>query len=465
MQKPINDFPIKNIKHIHFLGISGISMKGLSIYTLETFPHIKITGHTDIEDFFIKNIEINKPIENFIKNINICVYTSSIMDHNEELQKIKKFNELNNNQIILLKRSEYLHLITSNKERICILGAHGKTSITTYSHQLLSSLNPLTFVGAHIEGYDHTFLVNTYKDPEIHIVENDESENGFLNLISEYTIIPNISNDHLDNYNNSFEEYLNTFKKYFQLVKEKNKYIIYNKNNEYANNTSRNFHEILHKLVIDSNLKNISYGYKNSDVNIKILSYMDGVFQWQLNTNLEELKNINNKIYRVKIIGIWNIYNITSSIILGALKNIPIGENLNLIKPSRRLEVIYNKNNKIILDDYGVHPFEIENVIKACESIYKNITYIWEPHRISRVNFFKEDFKKLFNNRNLFYTDIYEVNTKKEGEFIKINDFIDYGIYIHKDDLINLIKNNSVIVIFSAGNLSKKVKLIIKNYL
>ena len=101
--------------------------------------------------------------------------------------------------------------------------------------------------------------------------------------------------------------------------------------------------------------------------------------------------------------------------------------------------------------------------MKACEHM-KNITYIWEPHRISRLHFFKEDFKKIFNNKNLFYTDIYEVNTKIEGEKnINIGDFIHYGTHIkNPDELANIIKNNSNIVLFSAGNLSKTVKEIIK---
>ena len=453
------------ISHIHFIGISGISMEGLAIYTSVTFPHIKVTGNTNLKDFFINDkIQINRPIQEFIENINICVYTSSILNHNEELIKINDYNKNNNNKIILLKRSEYLHLLTSNKERVAILGAHGKTSISTYSHQILHNLNPITFVGAHVAGYEHTYLVNDNNPHHIYLVENDESEKGFLNLISEYTLIPNISNDHLDNYNNSFEEYLDTFKKYFQLVKDKNKYIIYNKNNEYGNERSINFNKILDEMIRDSGLKSISYGYKKSHVNIKIIN-QDGFISWQLTTDLQELASINNKIYTIKIIGLWNIYNITAVIILATLKNITVNENLNLIKPSRRLEIIYNKNNKVILDDDGVHPFEIENVIKACEAIYKNITYIWEPHRISRVSFFKEDFKELFVNKNLYYTDIYEVNTCKENEApININDYIDYGIHVKTpEDLVNIIKENSVIVLFSAGILSKKVKEIIKN--
>ena len=461
----LNYFTLKNsIKHIHFIGISGISMRGLATYTLENFP-ITITGNTDLQDFFIDGIIINHPIENFINNINICVYTSSILHHNVEFQKIKDFNKINNNKIILLKRSEYLNLITSNKERIAILGAHGKTSITTYTHQILKELNPTTFIGAYVEGYKNTYLINNpQEDSKIYIVENDESENGFLNLHSEYTIIPNISNDHLENYNNSFETYVDTFKAYFQMVKNKNKYIIYNKNNIYGKETSKEFHNILHNLIEKSNLNNISYGDENSHVNIQILEDKE-ILKWKLTTNLEELKNINNKIYRVNMLGIWNIYNITSSIILATLKNAHIEENLNLIKPARRLEIILNKNGKIILDDYGVHPFEITNVINACEKIYKNITYLWEPHRISRLEFFKEDFKKIFKNKNVFYIDVYEVNTKKEDKepFI-IKNFIDYGTYIKQDDLKNIIKNNSTIVIFSAGNLSNKVKEIIRNF-
>ncbi len=312
--------------------------------------------------------------------------------------------------------------------------------------------------------YKNTYLKDTNNN-NIYIVENDESEKGFLNLISEYTIIPNISNDHLDNYNNSFAEYLDTFRKYLKLVKNKNKYIIYNKNNEYATDKSQEFNRILEKLIEEeSKLKYISYG-NNAHVNIEILEKQNGILKWKIRTNLKNLKSLNNKIFTVNMIGIWNIYNITSALIIGALKNIDLPENLNLIKPSRRLEVIYNKNNKIILDDYGVHPFEIENVIKTCENIYKNIIYIWEPHRINRLSFFKEDFKKIFSNKILFYTDVYEVNTPKENKKESlINNLIDYGNFIENENqLINIIKNNNTIVLLTAGGLSEKVRKIIKD--
>jgi UDP-N-acetylmuramate--alanine ligase len=452
------------IKHIHFIGISGISMRGLSKYTQEKYSHITVTGNTDLNNFYINDfIEINKQIEDFINNINICVYTASINQEHEEIKKIKEFNKKNNNKIILLNRVEYLNLITEDGERICVLGAHGKTSITTYLMQMLDCLKPTTFVGGVINEKGDTYKTFSIRNNhKLYIVENDESQPTFINLNSEYTILPNISNDHLENYNNSFEEYISVFKNYFNTVKNKNKCIIYNKN-IHNNKDSNNFYEILNNLVIDSNLNNISYGYENSHVNIKIIEnpHDPKILKWQLITEHMNLLELNNKIFTVDMIGSWNIYNITGSIIMATLKGISINENLKLFKPARRLEVIYKKNHKIIFDDYGVHPYEIKNVLENLKKIYNSIIIIWEPHRLTRLKQFQKEFKEIFFHENMYFISLYEVTHIKTNEFFK---YIDYGKYIKDENQLKdilLMDNHKVIILFTAGNLSYTVKKIL----
>lgn len=453
---------LNNVKSIHFIGISGISMRGLAKYTKEKYPHISITGNTDLKNFYINDlIPINIPIENFINKVEICVYTASINENNNELIKIKEFNKINNNKIIILNRVEYLNLITNDKERICVLGAHGKTSITTYLSQMLDTLHPTTFVGAFIDKECNTYKTYHDNNNQFYIIENDESQPTFINLHSEYTIIPNISHDHLENYYNSFDEYLATFEKYLYLVKDKNIAIIYNKNiNNYKKELDNDFYKILDNLILKSGLKNISYGYENSHVNIKIIENKDNpmILKWQLVTEHKDLLILNNKIFNIEMIGEWNIYNITSAIIMATLKGICVSNNLKLFKPARRLEVIYKTNNKIIFDDYGVHPYEIKNVLNNLKKIYNNITIIWEPHRLTRLKQFQKEFKEIFKHENMYFVRLYEVTHKKNDDFLE---YIDYGNYLKKDTLLKniLLKNdNSVILLLTAGDLSHRVK-------
>ena len=48
---------------------------------------------------------------------------------------------------------------------------------------------------------------------------------------------------------------------------------------------------------------------------------------------------------------------------------------------------VYEKNNRIIFDDYAHHPTEIEAVLRACKNSFKEkkIVSIFQPHRFTRV--------------------------------------------------------------------------------
>lgn len=448
---------LNNIKHIHFLGISGISMNGLAKYILQNYPHIKISGHTNLKDYSLgKDILINPDLDSIINSISLCVYSSSIsMDH-PEIKKIQSHS------IPIIHRSDLLNIITYHKERVLVIGSHGKTSIVTYCSQLLAIAEPNVFVGGILEN-NESFISSNKK---MVIIEGDESDKSFNKIPAEYIIISNFDTDHLENYNNSFDEYANTFKKFLTSTKKKNKYIIYAKSFD-------NYGLTLNKIVNNSRLNFINYGFTNDcDVFIKV--FEDTLhLEWQilLSKEISELNFIKNKIFKVyNIFGRWNILNITASIILTTLKKIPIPEIINLYKPKRRLECIFNKNNIKIYDDYGVHPTEIENVTKLLVKKYgkKNIIVLFEPHRITRLNNFKNEFKELFNKNifldNFFFTDVFEVDFNANKNF-NLEDFINYGTYLSKnkiEDFIKNLKENNVLIIFSAGSLSYNIHNILK---
>lgn len=447
--------------HIHFIGISGISMGGLAKYIQIKYPHINITGHTNIEDYSMKNILINGDLKTFIHDISVCVVSSSIKENHPELSIIKAHNipviHRSNLLNILTKNSllqQYLskELITLNNERIAVVGAHGKTSITTYLHQLLGALKPTTFLGGLLKNGE-SFAIG---GNDLYIIESDESDKSFLNLSSTYTIIPNLDDDHLENYNNSYEEYLATFEEYMIKIKNKNSCVIYYEDN------------FLKDMLQKHQIYNISYGIIGNNVNIEILETID-MLKWKLHTDLPLLNSINQRIFEVKMIGLWNIYNITAAIIMATIQKIPVEDYLHLYKPDRRCEIIYQQQDTIIIDDYGVHPTEIAHVLDAYLQKYSkdDLYVIWQPHRLTRLRALKDKFKEVFskiNSNNLFYTPIYEVDNHTPTEEWKSH--ITYGLFINYENISNLLKNlkGKKIILFNAGNLHTKIKDIIKSW-
>lgn len=461
---------LNKINSIHFIGISGISMKGLALFMASHYPHIQISGTTNVADYHIKGISININTDHLSVQTTMVVYTSCL-----EYQHQALLDNFKHQGYLCLHRSELLNLITKNHlpkadlmKRILVTGAHGKTSTTYFTYQLLKEKGYGCFIGADLKETG-----NSYIDGQVgYVIEGDESDSSYKNITPvDYLLINNISTDHLENYQDSFEEYLYSFEKY---LFHHNGIVIYNKNKYKQFETPVSLEEssnsyVLDKLIERTKVKHISYGVENSHVNIDIIEYVDRL-QWKLSTTLPDLITLNNRIFTVEnFFGQWNIYNITAGLIVATLENIKLPAQLLLERPQRRMEIIVDKKigNKIIYDDYAVHPTEIYNVIQFCKKKYKiaEVAFIWEPHRPSRIRRLASNFYEVFSDieENLFVMPIYnasETNLLNEEELKRYMDYQNIDYQNIDLEITQLLKNPKykTIVLLSAGPLSKKIR-------
>ena len=141
---------------IHFVGIGGIGMSGLSL--IMKGKGFRVQG-SDL--FFNKNIERLKQekIKIFIgqkkqnlKDVTIVVVSSAIKKNNPELVEAKRKN------LPIITRGEMLAHIVSLTKNIVIVGSHGKTTTTSLVSSIFqkSKLDPTITVS-----YTHLTLPTT----------------------------------------------------------------------------------------------------------------------------------------------------------------------------------------------------------------------------------------------------------------------------------------------------------------
>ncbi len=157
-------------------------------------------------------------------------------------------------------------------------------------------------------------------------------------LIFDYVIFSNLTQDHLD-YHKTMDSYLLEKQKLFKMTN--NSYAIVNVDDEYSN-----------YFLLDN--KNITYGKSSKDYKIS-----------NVNSTLKGSHfKVNDEEYFTKLVGEYNVYNMTVVIILLKLLNV---ENISeLIKdldsPNGRMDIIsYNENNIIV--DYAHTPDAVEKII------------------------------------------------------------------------------------------------------
>ena len=362
----INNFIIKNVKYIHFVGIGGISMSGLAMLSLKR--HIKVSG-SDLTDSAtlkkLKDMGAKISINHSSKNISgqdLVVYSGAIKSDNPELVEAKKQN------IPCIERSEYLGFWSEKfAKSIAVGGTHGKTTTTSMLAKCFidAKLKPEVHLGGEVD-----FLKGSVRAGEkIFITEACEYRKSFLKLKRDYAILLNMEADHLDYYKtmqnlqNSFLQFANkanilvTSYELFTKYKFKSNVITVSLNNEKAIYYAKNIN-----LIGNA-------GGHSFEV------YKNGQFYYNFAINVLGEFNVFNALC---VIAMCDIFGIEKSSIYNSL--------LSFKGAKRRFENLGNLNNAKVIHDYAHHPTEISKVINAFRSYFKGeLVVLFQPHTYSRT--------------------------------------------------------------------------------
>lgn len=274
-----------------------------------------------------------------------------------------------------LKNNYYEQI--KNLKLIGITGTNGKTTTAYLTWQALNKLGHkcayIGTIGFYIEDKIkdlsnttpdicsmYEMLIKCIKESCEYVVMEVSSHALDLRRVEglsfDYGVFTNLTEDHMD-YHKTMENYALAKQKLFGMLKENGKGII-------------NVDDKYHRYFLKDGY--ITYGFNKSDFQILDYSIKDSsVFTLNIN-------NIEHK-FETKLLGKYNIYNITS--VISILYNLNI--DIEIIKyvvsllnpPVGRMEVINYNTNKIIID-YAHTPDALENIITAVKSFTQGKIYI-----------------------------------------------------------------------------------------
>jgi UDP-N-acetylmuramate--alanine ligase len=389
---------LKDIHRVYFVGIGGIGMSAIArwfnsagyiVYGYDKTPSI-ITNSLIDEGISISYDDTLDSInKDFIEKTDtvLVIYTPAISSSN------KIFNFFNKNNYNILKRSEALGLLVSEKLGIAVAGTHGKTSISTNIAWLIHNKCD-AFLGGISKNLDSNVIIN--KDSEKVVVEADEFDRSFLTLYPDIAIISSIDADHLDIYD-SYNAINKTFHQFISQIKPQGK--------------------LIYKLGLDideDNNKKIKYytyslSDENADYYASNIKIDNGYYTFSLNMPDKVIDG-----FRLGVPGLYNLENAISALACVFL----IGEDTLDMKQNlesysgvkRRFDYQIKTDDIIFIDDYAHHPNEIKASIESVRHLYpqKSITVIFQPHLFSRTKDFAYEFaKSLELSDNVILTDIY----------------------------------------------------------
>ena len=378
---------------IHFIGIGGIGMSGLSL--IMKGKGFKVQG-SDLN--FNKNVErlkkekirifIGQKKQN-IKDATIVVISSAIKKNNPEIIEAKRKN------LPIIRRGKMLAHIVSLMKNIVVVGSHGKTTTTSLIASIFqkTKLDPTIINGGVINSIKNTAKIGK---SDWSILEADESDGSFVHIPPTYSIITNIDREHMDYYK-SMDDLKNYFVQFVEKVPSFGKSFICiddKINNEFAKKLkNQNFYT--YGLNAKSN-----FLIKNIKQNIKFSEY-------DLEIKIPNKKKFIIKKIRIPLLGIHNIKNSVAaaavSLTVGiSIANIKKGL-LNFKGVQRRFNKIFTFNNIDFYDDYAHHPTEIKVVLEGVNKVYKGYSKvcIFQPHRISRLKDLRKEFSFAFKHADI----------------------------------------------------------------
>ena len=378
---------------IHFIGIGGIGMSGLSL--IMKGKGFKIQGSDIASNKNIERLKKEKTKifighkKQHIKNATIVVISSAIKKSNPELIEAKKKN------LPIIKRGRMLAHIVSLMKNIVVAGSHGKTTTTSLIASIFqkTSLDPTIINGGVINSLNSSAKLGK---SDWSILEADESDGSFVHIPPTYSIITNIDREHMDFYKtvndlkksfNEFIEKVPSFGKSFICIDDKiNRELI-------SNGKNKNFY------TYGINLK--------SNFLIRNINQKKEITVFDLVVNLPNKKKQIIKKIKIPLLGIHNIRNSVAAAAVALTVGITIKDIKNGLSRfkgvQRRFNKIFTFNGVNFYDDYAHHPTEIKMVLDGVNEVYKDYekVCVFQPHRISRLIDLRKEFSFAFQKADI----------------------------------------------------------------
>lgn len=426
------------MEKIYFIGINGIGMSGLAKIMKCKGYDVKgadICSNYVTEELLSMGITVyNEHDEENVKGADYVIASTAIKETNPEYAYAKE------NGIKILKRGELLAKLLNRETGIAIAGTHGKTTTSSMLSAVMLKKDPTIVVGGILPEIKSNARPGK---SEYFIAEADESDNSFLFMNPEYSVITNIDSFCVCK--------MNSIKDFLILSK----------------------FPCTSKLPEGKSVTTYSIKNENADIYAKNIRIVDRKTVFEVYVN-KELKGE----FSLNIPGEHNIQNSLPVIYLAlkfGLNKDEIQEALNQFKGSkRRYDVLYDqelengygsKTKRVrIIDDYAHHPTEIKATLKAIKSVDNSrLVAIFQPHRYSRVHFLLDEFKDAFVDVDkVILLPIYAAGEKNEfnvsSEILK--EHINHGnveLMTEWKDIkryVTRVKKDSTYIFMGAGDIS-----------
>ncbi len=455
------------IQSLHFVGIGGSGMSGIAEVLLNL--GYAISG-SDIQDSAVTRrlaelgakISIGHDAEN-IQGAGAVVTSTAVASDNPEVIAARSA------RIPVVPRALMLAELMRLKRGIAVAGTHGKTTTTSLVASVLAAgdLDPTFVIGGRLTSAGANARLG---QGEFIVVEADESDASFLNLLPVMAIITNIDVDHMDTYGHDVARLKSAFIEFTQRLP---------------------FYGSAVVCADDANVREImpfisrpvtTYGF-NDDALVRAVNVRAQGTVMLFDVERRGPAGMLPKLaVELNLPGRHNVLNALAAIAVATelgVSDTAIAQALASFNGvGRRFTQVGDfpvssargPGSFTLVDDYGHHPVEMAATLQAARGAWpdRRIVLAFQPHRYTRTRDCFEDFVRVLSQADaVLLTDVYPAGeaplVAADGRALarairvagKVEPVFIEDVTELPQAILDFVKDGDVVMVMGAGTISR----------
>ena len=378
------------VRHIHFVGVGGVGMSGIAEVLLNLGY---VVSGSDLSDSAtlrrLAALGIKTHVGHQASNVegsDAVVTSTAVQADNPEVLTARE------KRIPVVPRALMLAELMRLKQGIAIAGTHGKTTTTSLVASVLAEagLDPTFVIGGRLNSAGANARLG---QGDYIVVEADESDASFLNLLPVMAVVTNIDADHMETYGHDFARLKGAFVDFLHRMPFYGVAILCTDD------------AAVREIVPQVTCPITSYGFdEGAEVRAVDVRAVDGQMHFTVQRRngivLPDLAVVLN------LPGRHNVLNALSAIAVAVELNISDAAVQKALAEFKGVGRRFQRYGEVaipgggsftLVDDYGHHPVEMAATLAAARGAFpgRRLVLAFQPHRFSRTRDCFEDFVKV----------------------------------------------------------------------
>ena len=385
------------IKHIHFIGLGGSGMSGIA-EVLHNLGYL-ISGSDLSDSPTLRRLQslgiktfVGHAAEN-LASVDAVVTSTAVRADNPEVLAARE------KSIPVVPRALMLAELMRLKQGIAIAGTHGKTTTTSLVASILAEggLDPTFVIGGRLNSTGANAKLGS---GDYIVVEADESDASFLNLLPVMAVVTNIDADHMETYGHDFGNLKKAFVDFLHRMPFYGTAILCTDD------------PAVREIVPQVSCPITSYGF-NDQAQVRAVNVRAVGGQMHFTALRRNGVTLPDLDVVLNLAGEHNVLNALSAIAVAVELNVSdaaVQKALAEFKGVGRRFQSYGDvpvkpdalggGHFTVIEDYGHHPVEMAATLAAARGAFpgRRLVLAFQPHRYTRTRDCFEDFVKVIGH-------------------------------------------------------------------